>query len=71
MQQALEKQIVFQDHKEAYALLGDRDEFLDILREQFAVQFISRGDQLDILGEARDVTRAVRAAENARSAALS
>ena len=63
MQQALEKQIVFQDHKEAYALLGDRDEFLDILREQFAVQFISRGDQLDILGEARDVMQAAQVVE--------
>ena len=63
MQQALEKQIVFQDHKEAYALLGDRDEFLDILREQFAVQFISRGDQLDILGEARDVMQAAQGVE--------
>jgi len=63
LQQALEKQIVFQDHKEAYALLGDRDEFLDILREQFAVQFISRGDQLDILGEARDVMQAAQVVE--------
>ncbi len=63
MQQALEKQIVFQDHKEAYALLGDRDEFLDILREQFAVQFISRGDQLDILGEARVVMQAAQVVE--------
>ena len=47
MQQALERQIVFEDHKEAYALLGDRDEFLQVLRENFDCQFISRGEQLD------------------------
>ena len=52
MQQALERQIVFEDHKEAYALLGDRDEFLQVLRENFDCQFISRGEQLEILGEA-------------------
>ena len=50
MQQALERQIVFEDHKEAYALLGDRDEFLQVLRENFDCQFISRGEQLEILG---------------------
>ena len=54
MQQALERQIVFEDHKEAYALLGDRDEFLQVLRENFACQFISRGEQLEILGEAAE-----------------
>ena len=49
MQQALERQIIFQDHKEAYALLGDRDEFLQILRDNFSCQFISRGDSLEII----------------------
>lgn len=52
LQQALEKQIIFQDHKEAYSLLGERDEFLQVMRENFDCQFVSRGDRIEILGEA-------------------
>lgn len=63
MQQALERQIVFADHKEAYALLGDRDEFLQVLRENFACQFISRGEQLEILGEGAEVAMAANLVE--------
>ena len=63
MQQALERQIVFEDHKEAYALLGDRDEFLQVLRENFDCQFISRGEQLEILGEAAEVKMAATLVE--------
>lgn len=63
MQQALERQIVFEDHKEAYALLGDRDEFLQVLRENFDCQFISRGEQLEILGEAAEVKMAAMLVE--------
>ena len=63
MQQALERQIVFEYHKEAYALLGDRDEFLQVLRENFDCQFISRGEQLEILGEAAEVKMAATLVE--------
>lgn len=63
MQQALEKQIVFQDHKEAYSLLGERDEFLQVMRENFDCQFISRGDRIEILGEAAMVEPAAKVFE--------
>lgn len=55
MQQALEKNIYFADREEAYALLGGQDEFLQVLREEFACQFMSRGDLLEILGEGAEV----------------
>ncbi|MBQ1868774.1 MULTISPECIES: PhoH family protein [Selenomonas] len=63
MQQALEKQIVFQDHKEAYSLLGERDEFLQAMRDNFDCQFISRGDRIEILGEACMVEPAAKVLE--------
>lgn len=63
MQQALEKQIIFQDHKEAYSLLGERDEFLQVMRENFDCQFISRGDRIEILGEAAMVEPAAKVLE--------
>ncbi len=63
MQQALEKQIVFQDHKEAYSLLGERDEFLQAMRDNFDCQFISRGDRIEILGEAAMVEPAAKVLE--------
>ena len=58
MQQALETAIIFNNHQEAYALLGDRDEFLQAIRENFNCQFISRGEQLEILGEEKTVQAA-------------
>lgn len=63
MQQALEKQIVFQDHKEAYSLLGERDEFLQAMRDNFDCQFISRGDRIEILGESSEVEPAAKVLE--------
>ncbi|SFT49360.1 phosphate starvation-inducible protein PhoH [Selenomonas sp. GACV-9] len=63
MQQALEKQIIFQDHKEAYSLLGERDEFLQVMRENFDCQFVSRGDRIEILGEAAMVEPAAKVLE--------
>lgn len=63
MQQALEKQIIFQDHKEAYSLLGERDEFLQVMRDNFDCQFISRGDRIEILGEAAMVEPAAKVLE--------
>lgn len=58
MQQALETAIIFNNHQEAYALLGDRDEFLQVVRENFDCQLISRGEQLEILGEEKTVQAA-------------
>ena len=63
MQQALEKEVVFADHKEAYALLGERDEFLQALTEGFSCQIVSRGDRVEFLGEAADVRQAVKVLE--------
>ena len=58
LQQALERQVAFADHKEACALLGERDEFLQVLTESFSCQIVSRGDRVEFLGEAADVERA-------------
>lgn len=63
MQQALEKQILFENHKEAYALLGERDEFLQLMRDSFACQFISRGDRIELLGDGAEVEQAAKVLE--------
>ena len=63
MQQALEKQILFENHKEAYALLGERDEFLQLMRDSFACQFISRGDRIELLGAGAEVEQAAKVLE--------
>ena len=55
MQQALERKIIFQDNHEAFALLGEGDEFLQVFRSEFDCQFISRGTQVEILGEGAQV----------------
>ncbi|MBQ1913801.1 MAG: PhoH family protein [Selenomonadaceae bacterium] len=64
MQQALEREVVFADHKEAYALLGERDEFLQVLTENFDCQIVSRGDRVEFMGEAVDVQRAAKVLED-------
>ena len=63
MRQALEREVVFADHKEAYALLGERDEFLQVLTENFDCQIVSRGDRVEFMGEAVDVQRAAKVLE--------
>ena len=63
MQQALEKIIYFQDRAEAYALLGAQDDFLQMLTEEFDCQIVSRGDRLEILGEAEEVQGAAHVME--------
>lgn len=60
MQKVLEENISFADHQEAYALLGDRDEHLRVLIENFDCRFVSRGDELEISGEAAEVSRAAK-----------
>lgn len=63
MQKALEKEVVFADHKEAYALLGEGDEFLRALSEGFSCQIVSRGDRVEFLGEAAGVRQAAKVLE--------
>ena len=63
MQQALEKKIIFQDNHEAFALLGEGDEFLQVFRSEFDCQFISRGTQMEILGEGAQVEMAAKVLE--------
>lgn len=60
MQQVLEQQIRFDNHQEAYALLGERDEFLQVLAESFDCKIVSRGDAVDFIGEADEVQKAVK-----------
>ena len=63
MQQALERQIFFQDNHEAFALLGEGDEFLQVFRSEFDCQFVSRGDRMEILGEGAQVEAAAKVME--------
>ena len=63
MQQALERKIIFQDNHEAFALLGEGDEFLQVFRSEFDCQFISRGTQMEILGEGAQVEMAAKVLE--------
>lgn len=63
MQQALEQEISFEDHKEAYALFGEHDEYLQVLRENFDCQIVSRGETLEIRGEGTEVRMAARVME--------
>lgn len=50
MQETTE-QIAFKDQQEAYAVLGDRDAFLQRMEEEFHCRMVSRGDSLIITGE--------------------
>jgi phosphate starvation-inducible protein PhoH and related proteins len=60
LQEALEEKVIFEDRKEAYALLGERDEYLRILMDNFDCRFTSRGDDLEISGEAAEVGKAAK-----------
>ena len=63
MQQALEKQVIFADHREAYALLGERDEFLQVIADNFDCRIVSRGDRLEFMGESAEVDKASKVVE--------
>lgn len=60
MQQVAEEIIDFQDRQEALALLGERDEYIRVLMDNFDARFISRGDGLSISGEASEVEPAAK-----------
>lgn len=53
-----EEKIEFADNREAYALLGGRDEFLRLLQESFSCKFFSRGLLLEISGEEKETEQA-------------
>ena len=60
MQKVLEEKIAFADQREATALLGEHDEYLQVLMDNFDCRFISRGEELAIDGEATVVRAAAQ-----------
>jgi len=60
LRQVLEKRLLFENHQEAYAILGERDEFLQVLAENFECRIVSRGDTVELIGEADEVEMAAR-----------
>ncbi len=60
MQKVSEEKISFSDRQEAYSLLGDKDEHIHVIMENFDCRFVSRGDELEISGEAEVVEQAAR-----------
>ena len=60
MQNIAEENIEFADRSEAMALLGERDEYVRVLMENFDARFISRGEVLEISGESSQVEPAAK-----------
>jgi len=60
LQNIAEEIIEFADRGEALALLGERDEYIRVLMENFDARFISRGEGLEISGEASQVEPAAK-----------
>ncbi len=60
MQQVQERHIQFENRQEAYALLGERDEFLQEIIGSFDCRIVSRGDSVELIGEAGEVEQAAR-----------
>lgn len=60
MQNIAEEIIEFVDRSEAMALLGERDEYVRVLMENFDARFISRGEVLEISGESSQVEPAAK-----------
>ena len=60
MQNIAEEIIEFADRGEAMALLGERDEYIRVLMESFDARFISRGEAVEISGEAAQVEPAAK-----------
>ena len=60
MQNIAEEIIEFADRGEALALLGERDEYVRVLMENFDARFISRGEVLEISGESSQVEPAAK-----------
>jgi len=60
LQNIAEEIIEFADRSEAMALLGERDEYVRVLMENFDARFISRGEVLEISGESSQVEPAAK-----------
>ncbi len=60
MRAVKEEIIEFQDRQECQALLGERDEFIRVLMDNFDARFITRGDAMSISGEASEVEAAAK-----------
>jgi len=60
LQNIAEEIIEFADRSEALALLGERDEYVRVLMENFDARFISRGEVLEISGESSQVEPAAK-----------
>ena len=48
--------IEFKDQQEAYAILGERDAFLQIMQEDCSCRMVSRGNSIAVTGTAADVS---------------
>ncbi len=57
------KKIEFADVSEMFAVLGERDEFLQILTNEFSCRITARGNFIEFSGEDSEVERAVRVVE--------
>ncbi len=55
LNKTIERRIDFADHQEALGILGRNDEHLQMIQENFSSHITTRGDQLVILGETREV----------------
>ena len=54
------KKIEFKDIDETRAILGDRDEFLQIIDSKFGCRVISRGNFIELHGDFSEVDRAAK-----------
>ena len=52
------KYLIFSSAQEAFGLLGEKDKFLQILKDSLACEFVSRGDRLEIRGDAKAAEQA-------------
>jgi phosphate starvation-inducible PhoH-like protein len=60
LQKASEEKIEFADRQEAASLLGEHDAFLQVLIDSFSCRFLSRGESLEIAGEASETAAAAQ-----------
>lgn len=57
------KKIEFQDFDETRAILGDRDEFLQIIDKKFACRIVSRGNFIELQGDFAEVEKVSKVIE--------
>ena len=54
------KKIELRNFEETRAILGERDEFLQLLDEKFNCRIVSRGNFIELFGEDSEVERAAQ-----------